>query len=260
MLTFLLACPFSLQQEHICVQGAFVHILLDPLQGRETQGCSWKQLQCPNHRGDPTENANTGTGQGEVTLEHQAAPNHGFQSRETPWDEPQFQPVTAGRALQAAACICGCMEITGRRNFGTQSKINCHKGFKPTGLQTKEGWAALRKQESQNPAFYSAPDRSRCHQGADLTPVKGSRRFPLPKVGHGSFPGLPSGFCPWMLGRSSPCDQPRLWVPVTHLRQHRRGTGDSCVPMQLPALPFGVLHSPEQKQNPTKGKTAARTR
>lgn len=30
--------------------------------------------------------------------------------------------------------ICGSMETWGCRNFGTQSKINCHRGLKTTGL------------------------------------------------------------------------------------------------------------------------------
>lgn len=183
MLTFLLACPFSLQQEHICVQGAFVHILLDPLQGKETQGCSGEQFQWPHHRGDPAENANSGTGQGEATLEHQAAPKQGIQSRDAP---VMCQDSCLSSRKGSPGCstdFWGFVAVWRLQDAGIlapRAKTNCHRGLKPTGLQTKEGWAALRKQKSQGPAFYSAPDRTGCSQGADLTPKK---EIPTPQSG-----------------------------------------------------------------------------
>lgn len=82
---------------------------------RDAQGNSFSG---PNHRGDPSENANTGQGEAtEGALEHQAAPKHGIQSRDTPCDVPQFLPVAAGRALQAAAQVFGDLWLHGDRGM-----------------------------------------------------------------------------------------------------------------------------------------------
>lgn len=42
-----------------------------------------------------------------------AAPSHGIQSRDSPCDVPEFLPVAAGRALQAAARISGHLWLCG---------------------------------------------------------------------------------------------------------------------------------------------------
>lgn len=159
MLTFLLACPFSLQQEHICVQGAFVHILLDPLQGKETQGCSGEQFQWPHHRGDPAENANSGTGQGEATLEHQAAPKQGIQSRDAP---VMCQDSCLSSRKGSPGCsrflgICGCMETTGCRNFGTQSKNKLSQGIKTNRFANKGRMGSTEETEEPRPCLLLCP-------------------------------------------------------------------------------------------------------
>lgn len=105
---------------------------------RDAQGNSFSG---PNHRGDPSENANAVTGQGEATegaLEHQAAPKHGILPVMC-HNSCLWQQEGISRLQHRFLGICGCMETMGCRNFGTQRReINCHKGFKPTGLQTKE--------------------------------------------------------------------------------------------------------------------------
>lgn len=116
VLTFLLACPFSLQQEHVSVQGAFVHIFLDPLQGRETQRCSGNSFS-----GQTTERSNWKC---KHRLWARRGPS-GAAGSSKPWDSkqghsldvPEFLPVAAGRALQAAAWIAGDLWLYGEHGM-----------------------------------------------------------------------------------------------------------------------------------------------
>lgn len=94
---------------------------------RKHRDGSGKQLQGPNHNWK----CKLWDGQGK---EHQAAPNHGIQSRESPWDVPEFLPVAAGRALQAAAQISGHLWLDrdmGMQEFQHPEQNKLSQGIKP---------------------------------------------------------------------------------------------------------------------------------
>lgn len=127
-----------------------------------------KHRDAQGNRGDPTGNANTGTGQGEATLEHQGAPNHGIQSRDTPCDVPKSLPVAAGRALQAAAQVSGDLWLYGdygMQEFWHPEQNKLSQGIKTNWFANKGRVGSTEETEEPRSCLLLCPERTRCSQG-----------------------------------------------------------------------------------------------
>lgn len=67
---------------------------------------------------------------------------------------------------------CRMQSVQGQRSGHPQKRSKLPQGIKTDRFtRRKEGWAAPRKQESQDSAFYCATDSIRCSLGSNLTSV-----------------------------------------------------------------------------------------